>query len=51
MHFKGILDDEMSLDKEELLKSLKQEKTKMHSNYANKYKLVEHRGSNSKRTI
>ena len=46
MHFKSILDAEMSLDKEELLKSLKQEKTKMHSHYANnllnKHKLVEH---------
>ena len=64
MHFKSILDAEMSLDKEELLKSLKQEKTKMHSHYANKHKLVEHlsssrwkssgtwnRGSNSKSTI
>ena len=42
MHFKSISDAEMSLDKEELLKSLKQEKTKMHSHYANKHKLVEH---------
>ena len=43
MHFKSILDAEMSLDKEEeLLKSLKQEKTKMHSYYANKHKLGEH---------
>ena len=42
MHFKSILDAETSLDKEELLKSLKQEKTKMHSHYANKHKLVEH---------
>ena len=63
MHFKSILDAKMILDKEKLLKSLKQEKTKMHSHYANKRKLVEHlsssrwksltwnRGSNSKSTI
>ncbi|CAH3167458.1 unnamed protein product [Porites evermanni] len=42
MHFKSILDAEMSLDKGELLKSLKQEKNKMRSHYANKHKLVEH---------
>ena len=42
IHLKSVLDAEMSLDKEELLKSLKQEKTKMHSHYANKHKLVEH---------
>ena len=46
MHFKSISDAEMSLDKEELLKSLKQEKTKMHSHYANKHSLVEHQFSN-----
>ena len=64
MHFKSIVDAKMILDKKELLKSLKQEKTKMHSHYANKHKLVEHlsssrwkssgtwnRGSNSKSTI
>ena len=42
MHFKSIVDAKMILDKKELLKSLKQEKTKMHSHYANKHKLVEH---------
>ena len=45
MHFKSTLDAKMILDKEELLKSLKQEKTKMHSHYANKRKLVEHLSS------
>ena len=63
MPFKSILGTKMILDKEKLLKSLKQEKTKMHSHYANKRKLVEHlsssrwkaltwnRGSNSNSTI
>ena len=45
MHFKSTLDAKMILDKEELLKSLKQEKIKMHSHYANKRKLVEHLSS------
>ena len=45
MHFKSISDAKMILDKEELLKSLKQEKIKMHSHYANKRKLVEHLSS------
>ena len=42
MHFKGLLDAELSVNREELLKSLNQEKNKMHSHYANKHKQIEH---------
>ncbi|KAJ7376237.1 hypothetical protein OS493_035898 [Desmophyllum pertusum] len=42
MHFEGLLDAELSVDREDLLKSLNQEKSRMHSHYANKHKQVEH---------
>lgn len=42
MHFKSLLDAELSVDREDLLKSLNQEKNRMHSHYANKHKQVEH---------
>ena len=42
MHFKALLDAESSVDREDLLKSLNQEKNRMHSHYANKHKQVEH---------
>ena len=42
MHFKGLLDAELSVDRDELQKSLNQEKNKMFSHYANKHKQIEH---------
>lgn len=42
MHFKSLLDAELSVDSEDLLKSLTQEKNRMQSHYANKHKQVEH---------
>lgn len=41
MHFKGLLDAELSVDREDLLKSLNQEKGRMRSHYANKHKQLE----------
>lgn len=41
MHFKGLLDAELNVDREDLLKSLNQEKSRMHSHYACKHKQLE----------
>jgi len=42
MHFKGLLDAELSVDRDELLKSINQEKNRTLSYYANKHKQIEH---------
>lgn len=42
MHFKGLLDAEMSVDREQLLRSLNHERNRMASHYANKHKQIEH---------